>query len=114
VYSHTIRRSYEQAVSRSDSLFRSSAALSALSRLCLLDSRVDDFYLYAHETISKLNMDVLSNDYESREKKCYRLLVSLAWARPRIWFRNPDYRLLTTAGPLPFKEMLLNIIRSWK
>lgn len=58
---------------------RSSAALSALIRLCPTNIHITNFYHRVHNRIGLPNSAVMPIDNDTPEKKCYLFLVALTW-----------------------------------
>lgn len=94
---------------------RSSAALSALIRLCPTDTRIASFYKTAHNLIGKPNLVLSSVDNETWEKKCYLFLVTLTWARPDLSHQKVGLATsYQTNYHTTLKKVLLRLLNSWR
>lgn len=92
---------------------RSSAALSALIRLCPTNIHITNFYHRVHNRIGLPNPAVMPTDNDTPEKKCYLFLVALTWALPDLCSRRPGYDN-HIKDYSSWKETLLTLISSWR
>lgn len=91
---------------------RSSAALSALIRLCLRDSRMGDFYSHVRNQTGQPSLMLSPIDNVTWRKKCYLFLVALTWAYPPLGLRRPGYKQLKDLTSA--KATLLELVRAWR
>lgn len=92
---------------------RSSAALSALIRLCPTDDRITCFYYFVHNQIGYPSSALSSTDNDTWEKKCYLFLVTLISARPKLCWRKLGYNNLLEDHP-SLKKTLLKLVNAWR
>lgn len=100
---------------------RSSAALSALIRLCPTDSRIASFYYTAIKRIGNPSLALSLVGNETREAKCYSFLTTLARTCPGLsgsWRTTYEYGancpIQRKASPADLKKALLEFVSAWR